>query len=290
VSFFAYPGKASDLVPHGCQVHTLAAAHEDVPASVQRLLQATGAQQAQPPLQPAHRPGRPQGKFTADKVCKAIAHLLPEGAIVVDEAQTSGLLLAQLTAGSPRHDVLTLTGGAIGQALPCAVGAAVACPERKVLALSGDGSAMYTLQALWTMARERLDVVTVIFNNRSYAILNVELQRVGAAGAGEKARGQLDLGAPALDFVRLRHLHRGLHLRAGARAAHARPAPDRGRGAAHAHRPEAARAAAPAGHAGPPARAAGARAQAPHRALSARPGHAMAGDGGCSCSGSCGCG
>ncbi len=203
VSFFAYPGKQSDLLPRGCQLHTLAAADEDVPASVQRLLQAVGAQAAAPLLQTLKRPERPQGKFTADKVCKAIGHLLPERAIIVDEAQTSGIMLPLFTAASPRHDVLTLTGGAIGQALPCAVGAAIACPQRKVLALSGDGSAMYTLQALWTMARERLDVISVIFNNRSYAILNVELQRVGAAGAGEKARSQLDIGTPALDFVRL---------------------------------------------------------------------------------------
>ncbi|AVP58492.1 acetolactate synthase large subunit [Pulveribacter suum] len=203
VSFFAYPGKKSDLLPAGCQLHTLAAADEDVAASVQRLLQAVGAQAAAPLLQAPRRPDRPQGKFTADKVCKAIGHLLPERAIIVDEAQTSGIMLAMFTAGSPRHDVLALTGGAIGQALPCAVGAAIACPERKVLALSGDGSAMYTLQALWTMAREKLDVVTVIFNNGSYAILNVELQRVGAAGAGKKAHDQLDIGTPALDFVRL---------------------------------------------------------------------------------------
>lgn len=203
VSFFAYPGKDSDLVPRGCQVHTLAAPHEDVAASVQRLLDATGAQAAQPLLQAPRRPELPQGKFTADKVCKAIGHLLPERAIIMDEAQTSGIMLPMLTAGSPRHDLLTLTGGAIGQALPCAVGAAIACPDRKVLALSGDGSAMYSLQALWTMARERLDVVSIIFNNRSYAILNVELQRVGAEGAGEKARSQLDIGTPALDFVQL---------------------------------------------------------------------------------------
>ncbi|WP_312307097.1 acetolactate synthase large subunit [Pulveribacter sp.] len=203
VSFFAYPGKKSDLLPAGCRLHTLAAAHEDVAAGVARLLQASGAQAAPPLLQAPRRPGLPQGKFTADKVCKAIGQLLPERAIIVDEAQTSGIMLPLFTAGSPRHDVLTLTGGAIGQALPCAVGAAIACPERKVLALSGDGSAMYTLQALWTMARERLDVVSIIFNNQSYAILNVELQRVGAAGAGDKARAQLDIGTPALDFVQL---------------------------------------------------------------------------------------
>ncbi len=203
VSFFAYPGKESDLLPRGCQLHTLAAPHEDVAASIQRLLDATGAQATPALLQSPKRPERPQGKFTADKVCKAIGHLLPERAVLMDEAQTSGIMLPMFTAGSPRHDVLTLTGGAIGQALPCAVGAAIACPDRKVLALSGDGSAMYTLQALWTMAREKLDVVSIIFNNRSYAILNVELQRVGAVGAGEKAHGQLDIGTPALDFVQL---------------------------------------------------------------------------------------
>ena len=115
----------------------------------------------------------------------------------------SGLMLGAMTAGCPRHDLITLTGGAIGQGLPMAVGAAIACPDRPVLALVGDGSAMYTLQALWTMAREGLNVVTVVFNNRAYAILNMELQRVGAAGKGEKAKSQLDLDRPGLDFVEL---------------------------------------------------------------------------------------
>jgi acetolactate synthase-1/2/3 large subunit len=149
------------------------------------------------------RPGRPRGKFTADKVCKAIGHLLPDNAIIVDEAQTSGVMLPMMTAGAPRHDLLALTGGAIGQGLPCAVGAAIACPDRPVLALVGDGSAMYTIQALWTMAREKLNVVAVILNNRAYSILNVELQRVGAGEAGPKARDQLDLGVPPLDFVQM---------------------------------------------------------------------------------------
>src|SRR5204863_2304754 len=113
---------------------------------------------------------------------------------VSDEAVTSGLMLAADTAGAPQHDWLTLTGGAIGQGLPVAVGAAVACPDRPVFALEADGSAMYTIQSLWTMAREHLDVTVVIFNNRSYGILNIELQRVGAqAAAGPKAKSQLDL-------------------------------------------------------------------------------------------------
>lgn len=203
VSFFAYPGKKSDLVPEGCTVHTLAGPTDDVQGSLDELVARVDATATAPALQAPMRPGRPRGKFTADKVCKAIGHLLPERTIIVDEAQTSGVMLPMMTAGAPRHDVLALTGGAIGQGLPCAVGAAIACPDRPVLALVGDGSAMYTIQALWTMAREKLNVVAVILNNRSYAILNVELQRVGAAGAGAKARRQLDLGEPAIDFVEL---------------------------------------------------------------------------------------
>lgn len=207
VSFFAYPGKASDLVPEGCTVHTLASPIQDAIGGLQQLAARLGADAVAPVLQPLVRPDRPKGKLTAEKVCKAVGHLLPENAIIVDESQTSGVMLPHFTRGAPRHDVITLTGGAIGQGLPNAVGVAVACPDRPVLALVGDGSAMYTIQSLWTMAREKLDVTTIILNNRSYAILNVELQRVGATGggskAGEKARSQLDLGNPGLDFVQM---------------------------------------------------------------------------------------
>ncbi|MFN3311164.1 MAG: acetolactate synthase large subunit [Thermomonas sp.] len=204
VSFFAYPGKPSGLVPAGCTVHVLASPTQDAAASLDRLAAALGATQAVPALQPASRPARPRGRLTAAKVCKAVGHLLPERAILIDEAITSGLLLGTMTAGGPRHDLLTLTGGAIGQALPNAVGAAIACPERPVLALVGDGSAMYTCQALWTMARERLNVTAIVFNNASYSVLNVELERVGAdATPGPKARAQLDLHDPVLDFCRL---------------------------------------------------------------------------------------
>ena len=201
VSFFAYPGKKSYLVPDGCTVHTLASFTQDAQGGLDALVQRLGAEHATPALQARERPGRPGGKLTAEKVCKAIGHLLPERAIIVDEAQTSGVMLPASTAGAPRHDLLALTGGAIGLGLPLAVGAAVACPDRPVLALVGDGSAMYTIQALWTMARERLNVVTVVFSNRSYAILNVELQRVGAGGAGAAAKSQLDISNPNLDFV-----------------------------------------------------------------------------------------
>ena len=204
VSFFAYPGKASNLVPEGCSVHTLATPEQDALASLDALAAALGASQAVPALQAAARPSRPRGRLTAPKVCKAIGAMLPERAIVIDEAITSGLMLGAMTAGGPRHDLITLTGGAIGQGLPNAVGAAIACPDRPVIALIGDGTAMYTIQALWTMAREQLNVTSIIFNNASYSVLNVELERVGAnASPGSKAKSQLDLRGQALDIARL---------------------------------------------------------------------------------------
>jgi acetolactate synthase-1/2/3 large subunit len=203
VSFFAYPDKASDLVPEGCTVHVLAGPDGDPAAALASLAEAGGAPADGATLQPAVRPELPTGPLTADGVCQAIGALLPEGAIVSDEGNTSGLFAAGHTAGSPAHDWLCLTGGAIGQGLPVALGAAVAAPGRKVIALQADGSAMYTLQAWWTMAREGLDVVTVIFNNASYAVLNMELARVGATAGGEKAKAMLDLHGPELDFVAL---------------------------------------------------------------------------------------
>ncbi len=203
VSFFAYPGKKSNLVPDGCEVRELAAPSADVLGSLEGLAEALGAAGARPELQPASRPERPRGPLTGETAAAVIGALLPEGAIVSDEAVTSGRTLPTTTAGAPRHDWLTLTGGAIGQGLPAAVGAAVASPDRPVLALQADGSAAYTIQSLWTMAREQLDVTVVLFNNRSYEILNVELARVGAQGAGDRAKAQLDLDRPGLDFVKL---------------------------------------------------------------------------------------
>jgi acetolactate synthase-1/2/3 large subunit len=136
-------------------------------------------------------------------VAAALGALLPEEAIVSDESNTSGLLVGAATTGCPPHDWLFLTGGAIGQGLPVALGAAVASPGRRVLALQADGSSLYTSQSWWTMARHGLDVTTVLFNNHSYAILNMELQRVGVEGAGAKAREMLDLSDPDIDFAGL---------------------------------------------------------------------------------------
>jgi len=201
VSFFAYPGKKSYLVPEGCTVHNLVETHQDAVGSLQALVAAVGAEQTAAKLQAVDRPKLPSGKLNAAKVCQAVGALMPENAIVSDEAQTSGLKLPIYTAGSPRHDVLTITGGAIGQGLPVAIGAAIAGQDRSVISLVGDGSAMYTIQSLWTMMNENLDVTVIVLNNRSYAILNIELERVGAEGAGPKAKSQLDLSKTEIDFV-----------------------------------------------------------------------------------------
>jgi acetolactate synthase-1/2/3 large subunit len=202
VSFFAYPGKASYLVPDGCEVHVLASDRHDGPGALEALAEVLGAPSGAAVLRDAARPDLPTGDLTAEAVGRAVGALLPEGAIVSDEANTSGLFTPGFTAGSPRHDWLTLTGGAIGDGLPMATGAAIACPDRRVLNLQADGSALYTIQALWTQAREGLDVTTIVYNNRSYAVLNMELSRVGAE-AGPKARDLLDLSRPDLDFVAL---------------------------------------------------------------------------------------
>ncbi len=202
VSFFAYPGKPSELVPAGCEVHSLCPPGEQVAAALEALtaLLPEGTAEPAAPERPAPPAG---GEIGAVELGLAVGALLPEEAVVVDEANVSGLFIPGATAGCPPHDWLTLTGGSIGMGLPLATGAAVASPGRRVLALEADGSAMYTAQALWTMAREQLDVTTVILANRSYAILNMELQRVGAAAGGERARRMLDLTGPELDFVHL---------------------------------------------------------------------------------------
>jgi acetolactate synthase I/II/III large subunit len=202
VSFFAYPDKPSDLVPRDCTVHTLVLPGQDAPGALEALADAVHAA-ADSVVPVATRPDPPQGALAPDTLAAAIGATLPDDAIVVDEGNTAGLFVPGATAGAPPHDWLTLTGGAIGFGLPAATGAAVAAPDRPVLCLQADGSAMYTLQALWTQAREGLNVTTVILANRSYAILNMELQRVGADAGGPLSRRMLDLTEPDLDFVSL---------------------------------------------------------------------------------------
>ncbi len=202
VAFFAYPGRSDDLIPSGCTTHTLAAPGQDVVAALHALAEQV-APATEPVLAAAALPASPDGPLDAEKVAAAVALTLPPDAILVDEAITGGFHLPSATAGAARHSLLTLTGGAIGQGLPVATGAAVAAPHRSVICVQADGSAMYTVQALWTQAREQLDVTTVLLNNASYAILRMELDRVGAAGLRERARKMLDLGHPVLNFTAL---------------------------------------------------------------------------------------
>jgi acetolactate synthase-1/2/3 large subunit len=203
VSPFAYPGKPSDLVPDGCAVHVLAGESDDAVAALESLADLLGAPADAARLVPAARPELPTGALTPASVAAAVGALLPERAIISDEAITGAIYLPGATEGAPPHDLLSLTGNSIGQGLPLATGAAVACPDRPVLAMQADGSAMYTIQALWTQARECLDVTTVILDNGSYAILNIELGRVGADAGGPAARSMLEIGRPDLDFVAL---------------------------------------------------------------------------------------
>jgi acetolactate synthase I/II/III large subunit len=204
VAFFAYPGTPSDLVPEGCELRLLAGDGQDLPAALEALADALGAP-SRPEVAPARPPAAPTGALTTESLAAAVGAVLPEGAIVVDESNTAGLSLPGATAGAPRHEWLTLTGGAIGQGLPVATGAAVAGPNRRVLCLESDGSAMYTIQSLWTQARCGLDVTTVLLSNRSYAILNFELSRVRTEDGIDRprARSLLDLSRPDLDFVSL---------------------------------------------------------------------------------------
>jgi len=203
VAFFAYPNKPSLLAPEGAQIHTLARREDDVVHALEWLADEVGARD-EPFTAAPLAPGTPAtGAINPLAIGASVGALLPENAIVVDEGVSSGRGFFAPTRGAPPHDWLQNMGGSIGIGPPLAVGAAIACPGRKVINLEGDGSAMYTLQALWTQAREQLDVTTVIFANRSYAILRYELSQVGAQNVGRKALDMLDLGRPDLDWVSL---------------------------------------------------------------------------------------
>ncbi|MFI7347298.1 acetolactate synthase large subunit [Streptomyces sp. NPDC049936] len=203
VASFAYPGRPGRLTPPGTVVHHFVPqAGFDVVEALQ-LLADLVAPDTPPPL-PAPEVPLPitDEPLRTENWAQVIGALLPGEAIVVDESITEGMdTLAPATAGSASHDVLGLTGLAIGQGIPVALGAALACPDRQVICLQADGSALYTISGLWTQAREQLDVTTVILNNRSYAILRAELERVGGGQAGRAAGALLDLGRPDIDFT-----------------------------------------------------------------------------------------
>ena len=208
VSYFAYPGKSSVLTLPGTEIFALASPGENYADALEELVTALSLQNRRPMLaNKAERPPRPSGEITFAGLAAAIGALLPDNAIVVDEAMTSGRGIMVATAGAPSHDWLGNTGGSIGIALPLAVGAAVACPDRRVLCFTADGSGMYTAQALWTMAREGLNVTTVVFANRTYAVLQREYSGLGVGAPGPRAAALFDIGRPTLDWV---HLAKGM--------------------------------------------------------------------------------
>jgi len=213
VAFFAYPDKPGLLLPAACAVTTLAAVDEDIVGALQQLAERLGALHVAPAgVARLDRPALPSGRLTSEGIGAVLAAWLPEQAIVVDESVSTGRGFGPLTAGAPPHDWLNLMGGSIGFGPPAATGAAIAAPDRPVILLQADGSAMYTLQALWTMAREGLNVKTLVFANRAYQILRGEYAQVGAGAPGGKASDMLSLDRPTLDWV---SLARGLGVEAG---------------------------------------------------------------------------
>ncbi|MBE9548818.1 MAG: acetolactate synthase large subunit [Proteobacteria bacterium] len=211
VAFFAYPGKKSWLIDESCKLITLATVDQDQKSALEAVadqLSTTAIPTTTPPLPEEVRVAATQGPvatgdLTPLAMSQSISTLMPANAIISDEAATCGMTLFPATMNAPAHDWLTLTGGAIGQGLPLSLGASLACPDRKVIALQADGSAMYTVQALWSMARENVDVTVVILNNRSYAILNIELARVGAGKPTAKTLSMLDLSRPDMNWVEI---------------------------------------------------------------------------------------
>lgn len=208
VSFFAYPDKPVELAPPGCAIRTLATPDHDIEAALEALAHRLGATTTSPtPAMSRGDVAIPSGAITLDGLGMVIAATLPDNAIVVDEAVTSGRSFYRLTADAAPHDWLVSRGASIGFAPPAATGAALAAPDRKVLALTGDGSAMYTLQALWTMAREQLDVTIVVFANRKYQILRGEFANMGSGTPGPRAEAMLSIGDPDLDWRALARGH-----------------------------------------------------------------------------------
>jgi acetolactate synthase I/II/III large subunit len=203
VAFFAYPDKPSALSPPQCETHTLATQSEDIVGALEALAEELGAPKDAPVQAREEYPPPSSEEITSEAAAAAVGTLLPEGAIVVDEALTAAAAFLSRTRGTAPHDFLQVTGGAIGIGLSLATGAALACPDRQVVCLQADGSAMYTVQALWTQAREGLNVTTLILNNRSYAILKQEMANLGQDEAGRGALGMMELDRPALDWVGL---------------------------------------------------------------------------------------
>ncbi len=209
VTFFGYPGVRGRILSDEQERITLCAARQNVIEALESLADALGApaplKAGDTFFERATRPALPTGELTAEKACDTLAALQPENAIIIDEAVTTRYSYLPLSTGLPPHSILTVAGGSIGCGIPCSTGAAVACPERPVIDLQADGSALYTAQALWTQAREGLNVTTLICSNRSYRILQMELHRAGITFSGSNARRLTELTNPAIDWVKIAH-------------------------------------------------------------------------------------
>jgi acetolactate synthase-1/2/3 large subunit len=204
VATFAYKNKPVMKSPPGCELFAMASVNEDLDAALQSLAKATGAADTAAPRQARTQAKAPSGELTAVTIGQTLCMLMPDGAILVDEGATNGGPIFDATKGARAHDYLNpVNGGAIGGGLPMALGAAIACPDRKVIHLQADGSGMYTVQALWTMAREKADVVIVLLKNDAYAILGIELARAREGDMNARAQTMLGLDNPTIDWVQM---------------------------------------------------------------------------------------
>jgi acetolactate synthase-1/2/3 large subunit len=201
IAFFSYPDKPSLLKAPGTGVHALAEQGEDSALALEMLLDALGAKDAAPALQTRADATPPSGKLAPATIAQALAAALPEHCILVDESLTTGRETMGLTVGAAPHDLINNMGGSIGYATPVATGAALACPDRRVFCMVGDGSAMYTIQSLWTQAREGLNITTIIFANNSYAILKAEYANMGAGAPGPQAMAMIDIDRPTINWL-----------------------------------------------------------------------------------------
>jgi acetolactate synthase-1/2/3 large subunit len=202
-AFFAYPNKPSILKAEGTEVHRMTSWGENSVAALEALASAIGARPSDVKPQKLMELAKPTGALTHASIAQAIAMAVPDNAIIVDESITTGRGFFPPTAASKPHDWLQNMGGSIGFSTPVATGAAVACPDRKVICMVGDGSAMYTIQSLWAQAREGLNVLTIVFANRIYQILRGEFDGVGAGAPGQRAMDMLKIDGPTIDFVSL---------------------------------------------------------------------------------------
>ena len=205
VSFFAYPGSPSELTPAGAKIAHLGGPADDVCAALAALADSVDAPRQPEMAARSHAPAidKPDEALNPGYVGLSLLRHMPEESVLCDDATTSGMGIFPWLDNGPRHDWLCLTGGAIGMGMPLSVGAAFACPDRQVFALCGDGAAAYTLQALWTQAREKQNIINVVFANHSYLVLNFELARVGAGNPGPAAQAMLSLDNPKMDWVKL---------------------------------------------------------------------------------------